>query len=1604
MANTTYKIILQGSVNGVTVTPTDIAWISGNDSCLTKPCYKEGEYLVVEILPDCVGNACIEGYLLFGDNCTTCDPIHFKKCFCATNADCDDCEECNELGVCQSTCLTDQFCVNDNCVDCDETHPCTGGRICINGTCTCPQGTFWNGTKCVECDNTTVLTACEKCINGVITPVNCAGACDPIKGCVDCVNDTHCANRTDGKHCCDGTNHCICCPGYIWDPIKQTCVVDPCPPEGAAPCKRCTEDGWVDVICPDNYKCDPEIDDCVYSPCGDKPCDNGLDCATVTCGCPDDTKICTDCLENPNGRGCEPNNCENVTCSLDECGEGCGCYEGTCIPCSWLTEEEQAITPGCNNKACKDTFDVKINGCNLETSLITDQPCACPVLMGALNNGAYTNISTTNVIKVRSNFTYELRKGLATDYNGFTSLPLLTDISNALIAHNETPTTGVYTLELIGTYKSETAIGVFGPATTTTIASVSASIANASSVTFSNVDIVLAEKLLARTNGFRDLYKFLTNLKVVVKYNNLVFPNGCNYGSTTIFEKTYSATALNVSSDNFANLYNTNLSVDKYQTAGTRNPLFIYKRSKSSNFTNSDIIRKVYVPKINGLHKDILYGPGCVTDPGKYPLVSPEFGFYSGYNYLVTNDCGCGSNKSKLVTNAVVCENITPVVTLSECNTKLQVDPIQPNCAVNKDLSQLLIGCTYPLDAQVYYKLYVNDVFQANLLPQDVGAYIKTFPTGVNKVKITHIHDESCVIFEQTYESAQKNPTYTIDCKLGNYADIVFPQVVAPGVTIVKATNTSNYNEYTASSGTVKVINVGKGSTVTIKLEFSDGCLQYLDIPVDCCDALVLSASMNNNGKICNSNPVTITLTATNGYGYLEYYINGALLASNTYTATQIGIYEAKVIDENGCEEIINVTVGACTDIVITNNPTLICTGQNSNLRVEGDPGATVVLQYPNLSTTSFVLDSNGVWEQTVSADGDYEILTYNGVTLTGVTSTLDVVTTPTVTAITAAATACEDTSVPFTFTGTAGATITVNFGFGSPVNLTIGGGGTVTHAIVYPNAGSFTVDVTAISVNGNCSSDPGVTHAITIVEKPTILIGATTCDLIGNLATTAITVTPTAASLSIITGTGTLSGSMGNYFLETPISQTVLVRATNGSCTTDATIVVNCNCPEIIVPDDDNEHGEICASYNYGMGGYNYSLLVNPTVYFNYAGSFSADITYNGSDYPMSNNTSQAWLTSLPLDYDMNNPDILVTIEDTITGCVDTVVLTPNITVSPIVSISGPATLCVGSLNTFSSSATGSAIGFDYEWSVLENGSPFAVTGNTSSTFGFTPTTVGATYEIRLTRTHTNGCSTSSDSLIRVGTACCPTINIGISANNGDGCNDLIFTATGGTAPYEWEYAPHPTSGGTLTANATGVVGNSVTIDTDTEIYGASGNYEIKVKDANNCEKTYIHSYTRCGCICDGTDCKNTYSKGGSGGEGTLVTTGEYGAGKILKITTTPNTNITTLTDRFKIYVHNGVSTTLLVDTGYPYVTNNGGCPVTNYAPDLVDTNAYSNGSTITVALPTALVPVTLVDKALSTMSFNYTTVAGDSIEIVHNDVLCNAQAYYSYKIECTN
>ena len=103
----------------------------------------------------------------------------------------------------------------------------------------------------------------------------------------------------------------------------------------------------------------------------------------------------------------------------------------------------------------------------------------------------------THTVQLRSNFKYQLKKGLATSFTGFNLLPLLSDTSNINIAHNEKPTSGIFTLELIGTYKTETAIGVLGTGTNSTIASINSTIA----VSYTHLD-VYKRQILVIAAGF----------------------------------------------------------------------------------------------------------------------------------------------------------------------------------------------------------------------------------------------------------------------------------------------------------------------------------------------------------------------------------------------------------------------------------------------------------------------------------------------------------------------------------------------------------------------------------------------------------------------------------------------------------------------------------------------------------------------------------------------------------------------------------------------------------------------------------------------------------------------------------------------------------------------------------------------------------------------------------------------------------------------------------------------------------------------------------------------------------------------------------------------
>lgn len=220
-----------------------------------------------------------------------------------------------------------------------------------------------------------------------------------------------------------------------------------------------------------------------------------------------------------------------------------------------------------------------------------------------------------------------------------------------------------------------------------------------------------------------------------------------------------------------------------------------------------------------------------------------------------------------------------------------------------------------------------------------------------------------------------------------------------------------------------------------------------------------------------------------------------------------------------------------------------------------------------------------------------------------------------------------------------------------------------------------------------------------------------------------------------------------------------------------------------------------------------------------------------------------------------------------------------------------------------------------------------------------------------------------------------------------------IQLTVSGGTAPYTWSWAP--TGTGTLTATQTSLSNNI--INTATEDLGASGAYEIEVKDANGCTKTLIYPYTRCNCYCNGSNCVNIYTLSGTGN--TTLETPIYPSGTCLTV----RLNTIIGADRMEAsFVDTLAVSTLLVDTLYFGTTNANSC--TPALPSLpngsIEAAINSNGGFVTPGMT-----VTKWDS--DELTFQYTLLAEGKLSFAMNDSgTCSSGAgngNYVVQITCT-
>jgi hypothetical protein len=925
----------------------------------------------------------------------------------------------------------------------------------------------------------------------------------------------------------------------------------------------------------------------VPNPCYGKTCANGTDCGEG-CGCQDgkcvpcDSLTCDDCgtvlgCECRNGKCGKANGCSGNCGDSSDCGEGCTCHEGKCVSCKEFTCAECATKKGCaclngkcqddpNELVCADTFTLtKDNAnCDLVAELTKEEECACNKVTVASKLAK----AVKSGVNYKFDFNVELRKGSVSTANAVNTLSLLGDLTKGDIAENETPTSGVIELSVTPFHKEYDSQGrLIGISAGTKVVN-TGSYSNVDSHLFSNLTIPKSGTKISNT-------VFVDRVEVEITHKTkFVHPNGCEYKGDIIAKYTFGASTDfdglvqgTVNKDNYTKFVV--LSSDKF-----RRPLITWYRSKDNNFTDNEIIRKLYVPKVSGKYTDTLRGMDKIAPKGKYPTVNKEGLLWSGYSYMVSTDCGCVKNAEHL--NLVFCNPTSFDYEVANCNKTITLlAPFTP-CDMNQDINIWKANDNFiPADAQAKYDLYFDGVkvetfkHDKNLgMVKDgtgdsmFGEY--TSLTPITKISLKHNHDvnEECTIEYALPPIVSHNFTKEVNCdfqgstyiakfdKVG--VDYVITGISGTGVTVVEYTN---YFDVT----------LPKGISTSLTFLLNNGCEQVSVFNEDCCSSL--TADLTITGGECGD-PIFLNTAVNSGqppYTYAYTKPNGQVQTGSnqlTLPTWQGGLYSVKVTDANGC--IANDTQDISSQAI----PTLlfsgysnICAGSSTNLVINGN-AATIgkTINYKlNTITQSFVMPNNGTYTiSNITTDAVFDDFT---VTVEGCTTGFDdiinisVISAPTAT-LSGTATICSGDTAVLSLVGTAGANVTISGGVGVK---TIPSCGTVNCALtvnVTP-----TVDTTYTITNvalGSCTGSGSGSAVITVNESTPILKVSETCNsytsktLVFNHITTAKDQSNNSIS---ITGGTTITVN------PTTVNQ-VIVTYDNGNCIKTQTFnVTGCPC-----------------------------------------------------------------------------------------------------------------------------------------------------------------------------------------------------------------------------------------------------------------------------------------------------------------------------------------------------------------------------------------------------------------------------------------------------------
>lgn len=1462
MKSTSYKVKIQASVNGTTVAPKSIAWIRGNDSCLAMPCYKENDYFVIELIPDCIGGNCIEGYITFGDQCDNCEPVYFKKCFCNNSDDCSECEECNQYGLCQSICLADEFCNNGQCCNCDQNTPCTGNKTCNGCKCVCPQGTFEKNGTCVQCDENTILDKCHICVNGIITPIPCDGACDPSTGgCVDCLTGGDCSGREDGKVCCVN-KQCVCCDGTIYDPVAKKCVPQPCKDDAeCGTCKKCTPEGCKPIECPIGYQC---INDECVPECANATCNNGADCGE-NCGCLDGKCVpCTilSCLDEAScqaalGCKCSGDNCVPV----DNCNEycdgstpcldtNCTCYNNNCVSCENFPCVD--TEGGCNSyynckcndqaqceggKDCEDTFELKKNeacsadGCELQAIYKSKNKCMCDPIEFKVANTKVCGDNPDNDPILLNLSVKMFKRGV--EYSQFKTSDKFSD--------TELVTGSIRVVTTVGTSSTTVTKDVSNENIIPTITIPKPTLTDIKLVkvtVFTQSIKVNANGCTAYDNKQIAYYEFDFSKSTIENCTKLT-----NYKKEQIFKLT--------------------------DTKSTKKPLLVWYRTSgddfgttpvsltSKNYTDKGFFRKLYLTGVGGSFSD--------------KITKPEEGLLNNFRYKVTIDCGCEGANVATTGDVVIycCPKDLTFISDNTCGKTLKLQPFT-NCSVNKQLDLT----KYPVESNTKYFVSLNGKAPKLLSTfQTVGSEINiTDDEAIKTLEFYQGYDGNPVVKKACEKTFEFNPTLP-DFGLNTTEACVNGKIVVTNnninisISTVKATvGTTNYtfvktgNLYIATIPPSQLVNVN----LEVEVEFSNGCKNKKSITIVCSPSIDTESEPTTFARgTCPSggdNPKLVITPSGFGSGVVYSLNNGPFQSSNEFFDVPAGTYTLTAKETIGGIEYTatdTITIEQAIQPTASFAPSNICQGSSSSLIITGVPGSNFSIYNPsNLLVSSVTIPTSG----TISIPGFNEPGSYNVVLNAGA---------PSKSCSPFSATAilsvggqqlspqievqpgnyCVGEPIPFRI---------VDGGVNATYTLSSLATGTITsplQANQFSYNGTFTpssstgyIKITGADGTCNTSTTPQVTVNTTV--GPVITSVTSLCQTNNQYTVTVVATGATGVTVGGVaaTSTGPNTWQRTNIDPSTllqlfnnnsgPIQTPVIV--SNNSCSVSQTLTLqNCLCPQGEVYIDSG--GNTCGQGNTTIF-YNGTSGITPNSNWTYVfQNFSpllqewGNVGVPGTFNPLSTPTLSVATTEgvthiyrLKLTNTINNCEY-ISDQATVTAAQPPL----NINITPSVP-----TGSTGQVVTFSTTQSND---YTYSWTG-------AVTGSTYQSNPVTFTTPG-TYTINLQVCSAQGCCTTATLGYVVGLNCeFPPIVSPLVATYTDACSDIQvqYQLTSGTGA-----VTYTVSGTYVNVSSTPVPGNGTIIVPTTAIPpGATDSLTITVTDSTGCTVTSQISYDKVGCV----------------------------------------------------------------------------------------------------------------------------------------------------------